>query len=241
MILRHIGNFDQFNIEDQIRFRGDPWMVRATIWNRMRSVSQLERDEETPLAAYLHATEALVKAGEWPSPAHAPALQKLEWLRFAQFWLAVGIFLGLPILIQHRRPMIVRRVELYSISRSPSCVVHLIELAGLCLGAGSDLDVLEAKRKCGFGNATSGRHSRRQLDAGRGRGWPGCGRWLCRGCGLGCGLSKCGTRREEKDQDELFHCVLLLRGCSHRECNRHSAMRESTRPRNLLAQIRKAL
>jgi hypothetical protein len=104
MILRHIGNFDQFNIEDQIRFRGDPWMVRATIWNRMRSVSQLERDEETPLAAYLHATEALVKAGEWPSPAHAPALQKLEWLRFAQFWLAVGIFLGLPILIQHRRP-----------------------------------------------------------------------------------------------------------------------------------------
>src|SRR5271166_1857232 len=82
----------------------------------LRAVSQLPRNENATLAAYLHAGKSLVKA--WNS---APkALRKAERLDRALLRLAVLAHHRLPVLVQYRRArVVICRVKFLSDIRTP--------------------------------------------------------------------------------------------------------------------------
>ena len=120
--------------------------------NPAHSVGQFPGDKQAALAADLHAFESLIPSGN--KPAHA--LGKAEGLGFAEDWLAVGVFLRLAVFVHDGSAVVEGGVELAAVRDQPACVVHFVQLVGLCLGAGTDLDVFVAEGEGWFHDCLHG-------------------------------------------------------------------------------------
>jgi len=83
-------------------------MIRTTVGHRVRSVGQFRRNEETPLAAYLHAFKALIEPRKGTAPAHpAHSLRELVRLRIAELGFAIVAHYRLVVLVHQRRTMVI--------------------------------------------------------------------------------------------------------------------------------------
>jgi len=95
----HFGNVDQFNIEDEVGFCGDPGMVGAVVGDGADSIGELPGDEEAALATDLHSGKALIEAGNEASHAlgecHGLRRPHFGFAIFAEHGFAVFVFLGL--------------------------------------------------------------------------------------------------------------------------------------------------
>ena len=212
---RHLGDFHQLDIEDQVGFRGNSRMrraacfIRGAIGDHTRSIGELPRNEQAALAANLHSAKSLIEARN--EAAHA--LGKRHGLRFSQ--------LGFAILAEHRLAVFVflwlagvieRGVEFDAVCGAIAGVIHLIQLAGLGVGASADLDVLVFQRERALHHAPDWRYSGRQRDGGSGGFWGSARRFGGGDWGFGGSLgtsSKDGCRRKE-EKNNLFHWVVKL-------------------------------
>ena len=102
MRLLHVCHVYEFNIEDEIGFSRDAWMI-GTVGNAAYPIRELPRNEDAALAADLHTDEASVEARYDP----AGALGEQHWLRFWRFGLAVGTELRFAIFADDRLWMII--------------------------------------------------------------------------------------------------------------------------------------
>jgi hypothetical protein len=91
--MRHIGYVHKLDVEDQVRLRRNSRMI-WTIGDIARPIGELPRDEDAPLAADFHSTEAVVEA-RYDA---ALALRKWHRLRFGGLGLAVRTELRFAIL-----------------------------------------------------------------------------------------------------------------------------------------------
>ena len=104
---RHLVHFDQFNVENQVGFRGYSRMIRVMVGDRACSVSQLPGNENAALAADPHACKALVKADN--RAAHT--LRKRHRLWVAQLGLAVVAHDRFAILVPERGAMLLGGIK----------------------------------------------------------------------------------------------------------------------------------
>lgn len=65
----HLSYVNQFDIEDEIGFCGNPGMLGSVVGDDADSVSELPGNEDAALATDLHAGKALVEAGNKASHA----------------------------------------------------------------------------------------------------------------------------------------------------------------------------
>jgi hypothetical protein len=106
------------------------------------AIGELPGDEETALAADLHAVEALIEAGN--EAAHA--LGKCEGLRIAMFGLSIGIHDGFAVFVEDWCAwVVVGRIELVAVGSEPAGVLHLVHFVRLGDSASAELDVLVAE------------------------------------------------------------------------------------------------
>ena len=112
-------------------------MVRATVWNGPRPISELPGDKDSALAASLHAAKTLVKARNGA----ADTLMERKGLGFAHLGFAVGAQNWFAILVSDRRSgVIVGGVEFDAIGGTVTGVMDLQQLAWFGRRAGADLD-----------------------------------------------------------------------------------------------------
>ena len=137
----HLHRIDQLDIEDQIGLRRNPGMRRIGSRPSPRAIRQLPGDKQPALAANLHSLESLIESRNHA----AESLRKADRLRLAELRLAVGTKHRLAVLIPHGLAMVLRRIELVARRRKPPCIEHLVDLVGLGLFAGPDLDLLIAQ------------------------------------------------------------------------------------------------
>jgi hypothetical protein len=186
-----------------------PRMSGGMIRNHSCSIGQLPGDEQAALAANLHSGKSLIEA--WNQTPHA--LGKRHGLRISELWFAVLAHHRLAVLVLFWGARVVERgVELDAICRTIACVVNLVQLARLGIGAGADLGVLEFERERGLQNAFGRRHSGRQLDGGSSGLWGRACRFGGGDGGFGGSLgtsSKRGCRHKE-EKNSLFHWFVKL-------------------------------
>lgn len=125
-------------------------MVRWAPRDVARSVGKLPRNKETALAANLHSGKALVKAGNQASI----ALRKDQGLH-VHLRLSIGSHHRLAVFAHHRRLAVGIRIELLAGCRKITRVIHVVELVGLSVSPGTNLDVLKAQGEIGFDDAVN--------------------------------------------------------------------------------------
>jgi hypothetical protein len=130
------------------------------------TVCKLPGDKEATLAADFHTFEALVP----PRNESAHALRKAEWLWVAQDRLAVGVLLRLTVFVHDRSAVIEGGIELAAVGDQPAGVCDFIELIGLGLSAGADLDVFVAECEGRLHHSFHNRDAGRKFDADDGGG-----------------------------------------------------------------------
>ena len=99
---RHVGDFDQFHIEDEIGLGGDAGMV-GTVGNVAGSVSELPGNEDAALATDSHAGKTVVEAGNDA----ADALRERHGLGIAHLRLAIGAKFGFAIFAHDRTAVLI--------------------------------------------------------------------------------------------------------------------------------------